>query len=130
VQPPYIGNAPQGSQAVLQEKFNAATVDFSTSMDAIWLSDALACRPSRTKSQMTSSRSSPCLGVFTDEPVNIARRLPRPRTPFVPAPQGAHFTKRVTSDDAPSGCQGPELPDSGFGCDCVGFDSAVELPLF
>jgi hypothetical protein len=27
-----------------------------------------------------------CLGVFTDNPRDIAARLPRPKTPFVPAP--------------------------------------------
>jgi hypothetical protein len=32
------------------------------------------------------SRSQPCLGVFTDDPRKIVRRLPRPKTPFVPAP--------------------------------------------
>jgi hypothetical protein len=99
-------------------------------MDSIWLSDALAGRPSRGKSQMTSSRSSPCLGVFTDEPVNIARRLPRPPTPFVPAPQGAHFTKSVGSDDAPGGGQREaDLPDCGFGAGGE-FDFPARFPLF
>jgi hypothetical protein len=80
---------------------------------------------------MTSSRSSPCLGVFTDEPVNIARRLPRPPTPFVPAPQGAHFTKSVGSDDAPVGFEPPaEMPNSGFDFREHGFDSPAELALF
>jgi hypothetical protein len=32
------------------------------------------------------SKSSPCLGIFTDHPVNIMRRIGRPKTPFVPAP--------------------------------------------
>jgi hypothetical protein len=101
-------------------------------MDAIWLSDAFAGRPLRGRSQMTSSRSSPCLGVFTDEPVNIARRLARPRTPFVPAPHGSHFTKSVGSDDAPSDFQRPaELTTSGFACaGGGGFDSPAEISLF
>jgi hypothetical protein len=29
----------------------------------------------------------PVLGIFTDDPARIARTLPRPLTPFVPAPE-------------------------------------------
>jgi hypothetical protein len=38
---------------------------------------------------MKLSRSQPCIGIFKDEPENIVRGLPRPKTPFVPAPQPA-----------------------------------------
>jgi hypothetical protein len=57
-------------------------------MNSLWICcDAQSGRPKR--SRMITSRSSPCFGVFTDDPVNIARRLPRPITPFVPAPATA-----------------------------------------
>jgi hypothetical protein len=39
------------------------------------------CAARRTK----LSRPIPILGVFTDEPANIAPRLSRPKTPFLPA---------------------------------------------
>jgi hypothetical protein len=81
---------------------------------------------------MSLSRSSPCLGVFTDEPTNIARRLPRPRTPFVPAPLGRHFRQLVESDDVSLTSSGSldGSPDDGFDFAGRGFDPPGDFGVF
>jgi hypothetical protein len=53
-------------------------------MESVWLSENGF---SKHSNKMMFSRS-PFLGVFTDEPRKLARRLVRPKTPFVPAPEG------------------------------------------
>jgi hypothetical protein len=59
----------------------------TTGMDPIWLScDVPPARSSRSRRQKSRSGPSLYLGIFTADPAEIARRLPRPRTPFVPAP--------------------------------------------
>jgi hypothetical protein len=65
------------------------------------------------------SKSSPCLGIFTDHPANIRRRLGRPTTPFVPAPVNTiNIEPSFYSDVGDfSGCSlsssGNSFPDSG-----------------
>jgi hypothetical protein len=91
-------------------------------MKSIWICcDAQSDGPKR--SRMITSRSSPCFGVFTDEPVNIARRLPRPVTPFVPAPETAvGYSQRYPDpyDSAPADLGfdfGNQSPEPGCGLD-------------
>jgi hypothetical protein len=76
---------------------------------------------------MTLSRSQPCFEVFTDDPESIARRLPRPKTPFVPAPAlpvraaGKHAAAEDVNElrlaESPPTCGdfGDGLPDDGCG---------------
>jgi hypothetical protein len=57
-------------------------------MNALWLGseDEFTNPTNGHSNKFASSRSVPFLGIFTDDPAMIARRLPRPKTPFVPAP--------------------------------------------
>jgi hypothetical protein len=60
-------------------------------MNSLWLcvdaeqpkSHRPSGRGSRAKARAVQP---PVFGIFTDHPANIARRIPRPLTPFVPAP--------------------------------------------
>jgi hypothetical protein len=45
-----------------------------------------------------STASSRYHGVFTDDPATIGARLPRPRAPFVPAPESALFAAAIGTD--------------------------------
>jgi hypothetical protein len=66
-------------------------------------------------SKFTSSASVPYFGVFTDDPVIIAHRLGRPKTPFVPPPVRSVSCdgRWVDSDDATEavGDSSPALSD-------------------
>jgi hypothetical protein len=61
-------------------------------MDSLWLCrDAEVTRPARrSRAQQRRAGSSDVqarvFGIFTEQPAEIARRIPRPLTPFVPAP--------------------------------------------
>jgi hypothetical protein len=62
----------------------------------------------------------PVLGVFTEDPAVIARRLGRPKTPFVPAPsESVRLGEKWTASDdaAESICDSPPAAFGG------GFDS-------
>jgi hypothetical protein len=83
-------------------------------MNSLWLCvDADAAEPPRMAKRLPRSRSCgvqpPVLGIFTDEPAIIAKRLPRPLTPFVPAPEPVH----VRCDAGPAGWEESATTD-GF----------------
>jgi hypothetical protein len=80
-------------------------------MESVWLSE-IGC--STQSSKMTFSRSSPCLGVFTDEPRKIARRLARPKTPFVPAPSQTLNDGFKWAESAPSAENFADSPPVAF----------------
>jgi hypothetical protein len=61
-------------------------------MNSVWFTvDPDACRAVRgaacSSRDVLPGCQAPVLGIFTDDPVEIARRLPRPLTPFVPSPE-------------------------------------------
>jgi hypothetical protein len=70
--------------------------------------------------------------VFTDEPANIARRLPRPRTPFVPAPSVNHFGQSIESDDVSPTSSGSLEASPAYGLDFAGpgFNAPGDFSLF
>jgi hypothetical protein len=92
-------------------------------MNSVWLCvDAEPAKPLRSgkkalrRTQSTGVQT-PVLGIFTDHPVNIARRLPRPLTPFVSAPEPALPQKQSIWDQETSPeptCDSPPV-DLGFG---------------
>jgi hypothetical protein len=92
-------------------------------MQSVWMQ---VDKPRRERnpgsSRMGFSRSVPYLGVFTDEPAKIVRRLGRPKTPFVPAPapslRGAALWVEPVPVDSPAEVYGgygsPEFGVSFF----------------
>jgi hypothetical protein len=108
-------------------------------MDSLWLCvDAEPAKPLRSgRTPLVRSRSSgvqtPVLGIFTDHPVNIARRLPRPTTPFVPAPDAVLPQKQPAWDQEPGPeaiCDSPPV-DLGFGFGDPRYEQAsVPISLF
>jgi hypothetical protein len=82
-------------------------------MSSLWLARD-AAGPKNWKSaphrKVARSVSAPraWLGVFTDDPANIGRWLPRPKTPFVPAPELSPLGKGAT----PAGTDSTEMCDS------------------
>jgi hypothetical protein len=90
-------------------------------MHSIWLcegsnSPRKTDEPRRVKPTQSSGAASSYLGVFTDDPAIIGRWLPRPQSPFVPAPEFSTFPKSLESyDEAQAGdipCESPpaDLP--------------------
>jgi hypothetical protein len=76
-------------------------------MNSVWLCvDAKAARPLRNSPQLVRSCSTgvqaPVLGIFMVDPAEIAQRIPRPLSPFVPVPE---------SDGARSKSEGLAWPD-------------------
>jgi hypothetical protein len=108
-------------------------------MDSLWLCvDAEPAKPLRSgKAALVRSQSSgvqaPVLGIFTDHPANIARRLPRPTTPFVPATEFALPRKQAAWDQAPGPepmCDSPPA-DLGFEFGSPSYEAvSVALSLF
>jgi hypothetical protein len=87
-------------------------------MNSVWLCcDAEPSRLlQRRRSTGTISQTAPVLGVFTDDPAIIARRMGRPRTPFVPSPPPAvdFREKWASSDDASESiCDSPTAAFGG-----------------
>jgi hypothetical protein len=107
-------------------------------MDSLWLcvdhAPAMSLKGtkrSRAKSAAGGTQH-PILGIFTDTPMNIARRLPRPLTPFVPAPEPAVTQKQVVWDDVPAQhhvCDSPpaDMAFSFGGSKCTEFDCGISL---
>jgi hypothetical protein len=62
-------------------------------MNSLWVSvngegvTSVCCDKRAVARSRLGTRRTPVLGIFTDHPANIVRRLPRPLTPFVPAPE-------------------------------------------
>jgi hypothetical protein len=80
-------NRDSKSRTSLFKHSDKSTGFHTTRMDSIWLScDAPRARRSSSRRQKSRSGPSLYMGIFTEDPAEIARRLPRPRTPFVPAP--------------------------------------------
>jgi hypothetical protein len=90
-------------------------------MNSKWLcADASGAKRLKNAKRNSSSQSTEAprayLGVFTDDPANIGRWLPRPQTPFTPAPRTSPIAKTVdsvgeaTADDV--ACESPpsDLP--------------------
>jgi hypothetical protein len=72
-------------------------------MNSIWIcADAApskAVKKSLRRRTSASSQARPCfLGVFTDDPATIGQWLPRPLTPFVPAPE-VNSLKHIQAED-------------------------------
>jgi hypothetical protein len=55
------------------------------------------------------------MGIFTKDPATIARLIPRPRTPFVPAPPLDVVPGKVVELEASPGELGCESPAVAFG---------------
>jgi hypothetical protein len=73
-------------------------------MNSAWLSCEAETERTRhaRAGKKCLSRSAPCLGIFTEHPREIVRRLVRPKTPFVPAPlQPIDFDAAWVSSDDP-----------------------------
>jgi hypothetical protein len=72
-------------------------------MSSIWLATDAAPSKHLKKSLRGRSRSSQIpssyLGIFTDDPAVIGQWLPRPLTPFVPAPESVSFSKHPDSEE-------------------------------
>jgi hypothetical protein len=73
-------------------------------MSSIWLAtDAAPSKTVKKSLRGKQSRSShvptPYLGVFTDDPAIIGQWLPRPVTPFVPAPESLNFSKQLDTEE-------------------------------
>jgi hypothetical protein len=65
-------------------------------MQSVWVcADALPSKKLNNSHRGKAGRS--YLGVFVDDPANIGRWLPRPPTPFVPAPEVQVMGKDVDS---------------------------------
>lgn len=86
-------------------------------MNSVWLcvdaGDAAPLRAGKRRARaQTPGAPVPVLGIFTDDPKSIARRLPRPLTPFVPAPE---------AEEPARGCGPLQLPEAFA-------DEAIESP--
>jgi hypothetical protein len=85
-------------------------------MNSVWLcidaGDAMRLRAGKRIPRAQTPGAPPAvLGIFTDDPKSIARRLPRPLTPFVPAPEA----------EPVRGCEPLQLPQAFA-------DDAIESP--
>jgi hypothetical protein len=92
-------------------------------MSSLWLcvDPEPAQRLHRPKCAQRSHSGPAFYGVFADEPMNISKRLPRPRTPFVPAPTSSFFGKPELVAGGPDvACEpppahaGPEMTEPHF----------------
>jgi len=82
------GNLPPSNPPAVRKFWEDSSVSATAGMASLWLCvDPLpGRRPRRPKRGRGSQGGSVYLGIFTDDPVNIAKFLPRPLTPCVPAP--------------------------------------------
>jgi hypothetical protein len=119
------------------EKSNGLTL---TLMNSKWLcADSDEARKARDVKQVKPSASfgvHRCfLGVFTDDPANIGRMLPRPKTPFFPVPTVSIAEKDLSCyDDAKEPDVECDSPPSAlpydFGRPALAQCTGAELSLF